>query len=329
MRVLVTGGNGFLGSWLVRRLLSAGHQVSVLARPTSDLSLLDGLRFERRAGDVEQPEGLSRALEGIEVVHHLAGIRRASTRAAFFAVNAEGTRHICEALARAGGRRLVLCSSLAAVGPSTPQHPHVETDPLRPADWYGESKAEAERLALAYSDRLEVAIARPPRILGPGDKENLVFFKLAERGLRLELTGGPRPVSLVAVQDVAELLALLGDRPEAAGEAFFVDAGEVVTLEGLMDMAAELLGQKLRTIRLHPLALRALGSAADVFSRATGRRLPLNRKLAQQLLAPAWTCSAEKAKRVLGFRARVSVTQSLAESLDWYREKGLLRAAAG
>ena len=126
------------------------------------------------------------------MVFHLAGVRRAATREDFMRVNAEGTRHVCEALVATGARpRLVLAGSLGASGPSTPGRPKMEEDPLRPAEWYGESKAEAERIAFSYADRLPVTVVRPPRIVGPGDRENLLLFKLVPRGLRLELAEAP------------------------------------------------------------------------------------------------------------------------------------------
>ena len=207
MQVLITGANGFLGSALSRRMVGAGHPVRALVRPGSDLSALDGVG--RGAGGRRRDgrrSSVQRAVEGVEVVFHLAGLRRAPERSAFFRVNAEGTRTVCDAMLRAGARRLVLAGSLAAVGPSRPDRPHVETDPFAPEEWYGESKAEAERIALGTSG-LEVTVARPPRILGPGDRENLVFFRLVKRGIRLEIGGGPRPLSVVDVDDVVELLA--------------------------------------------------------------------------------------------------------------------------
>src|SRR4029079_19006956 len=87
-------------------------------------------------------------------------------------------------------------------------------------EWYGESKAEAERIALGTVG-LEVSVARSPRILGPGDSEKLVLLRIVKRGVRLEVGGGPRPLSVVDVDDVVELLLLLATRPEAVGEAFF------------------------------------------------------------------------------------------------------------
>jgi nucleoside-diphosphate-sugar epimerase len=323
MRILMTGANGFLGSALARRLVQEGHHLRVLLRPGSDGSALQGLAVERVTGDVTDPASLDAAAAGREVVFHLAGLRRSPQRGEFFRVNAEGTRSVCDAMLRAGARRLVLAGSLAAVGPSSPGRPHVETDPLAPEEWYGESKAEAERIALGTAG-LEVSVARPPRILGPGDRENLVFFRLVKRGLLLCIGGGPRPLSVVDVDDVVELLLLLATRPEAVGETFFAPGPGETTLEGIQELGARALGVRTRTVHLSPAVLRALAAAADGVSRLTGRPLPLNRKLARQLLAPAWTCSGEKARTRLGWVPRVDVPSSIARSAAWYQAQGWL-----
>lgn len=323
MEALITGASGFLGSALSRRLVADGHRVRALVRPASDASTLDGTGVQRVSGDVTDPGSLGRAVEGVEVVFHLAGLRRAPERSAFFRVNAEGTRTVCDTMLRAGARRLVLAGSLAAVGPSTPDRPHVETDGFAPEEWYGESKAEAERIALGTVG-LEVSVARPPRILGPGDRENLVFFRMVKRGVRLEVGGGPRPLSVVDVDDVVDLLLLLATRPEAVGEAFFAPGPDQTTLEEIQRLGAEVLGARTRVLRLSPRRLRALAAMADGFSRLTGRHLPLNRKLARQLLAPAWTCSGEKARARLGWVPRIDARTSIARSAAWYQARGWL-----
>lgn len=321
MRVLITGANGFLGSALARRLVGQGHRVRGLVRPGSDAATLEGVGVERAPGDVTDPASVQRAVEGMEVVFHLAGLRRAPERSAFFRVNAEGTRTVCDAMLRAGARRMVLAGSLAAVGPSRPDRPHVETDPLLPEEWYGESKAEAERIALGTAG-LEVTVARPPRILGPGDRENLVFFRLVKRGIRLEIGGGPRPLSVVDVDDVVECLLVLAVRPEAVGEAFFTPGPDQTSLEEIQELGARALGVTTRTLRLSPGRLRALAAMADGWSRLTGKHLPLNRKLARQLLAPAWTCSGEKARARLGWVPRIDARTSIARSAAWYQAHG-------
>jgi nucleoside-diphosphate-sugar epimerase len=318
MEVLITGANGFLGSALSRRLLGEGHRVRALVRPGSDASALDGTGVERVSGDVTDAPSMQRAVEGTEVVFHLAGLRRAPERSAFFRVNAEGTRTVCDAMLRVGARRMVLAGSLAAVGPSRADRPHVETDPFAPEEWYGESKAEAERIALGTAG-LEVTVARPPRILGPGDRENLVFFRLVKRGIRLEVGGGPRPLSVVDVDDVVGLLLLLAVRAEAVGETFFSPGPDETTLEEIQTLGAEVLGVRPRTLRLSPGRLRALAAMADGFSQLTGKHLPLNRKLARQLLAPAWTCSGDKARARLGWIPRIDARTSIARSAAWYQ----------
>ncbi|HVP60295.1 MAG TPA: NAD-dependent epimerase/dehydratase family protein [Myxococcaceae bacterium] len=323
MQVLITGANGFLGSALSRRLVEGGHRVRALVRPGSDASALDGVGVDRVAGDVTEPGSVQRAVEGMEVVFHLAGLRRAPERSAFFRVNAEGTRTVCDAMLRVGARRMVLAGSLAAVGPSRADRPHVETDPFAPEEWYGESKAEAERIAFG-TEGLEVTVARPPRILGPGDRENLVLFRLVKRGIRLEIGGGPRPLSVVDVDDVVELLLLLAVRPEAVGEAYFAPGPDQTTLEEIQALGAEVLGVRTHVLRLSPRRLRALAALADGFSRVTGKHLPLNRKLARQLLAPAWTCSGEKARARLGWVPRIDARSSIARSAAWYQAHGWL-----
>jgi dihydroflavonol-4-reductase len=275
-------------------------------------------------GDVTEPDSLGPAVAGVEVVFHLAGIRRAPVREAFFEVNAEGTRNVCDASWRSGVRRLVLVGSLAATGPSLPDRPHVESDPFAPEEWYGESKAEAERIAFGRAGRLEVTVARPPRILGPADRENLVFFKLVRRGIRLVIGGGPRPLSVVDVDDVVDFLLILAEHPQAVGEAFFCPGPGTTTLEEIQDQGARLLAVKTRTLHLSPTVLRALAATADVASRATGHALPLNRKLARQLLAPAWTCTGAKAAARVGWRPRVGVHDSIARSAAWYQAQGWL-----
>lgn len=321
MRVAVTGATGFVGRWLCRRLVERGDEVTALVRPGADVSVLPS-EVVRVEGALDDRAALARALDGAEVVQHLAGIRRASTREDFFEVNAEGTRRVVETLARAERpARLVLTSSIAATGPAREERPLVESDPLRPFEWYGESKAAAE--AIVRGSGLPWSIARPTRILGPGDKENLPFFKLAARGWKLELLGPPRPISMVDVSDVVDGLLLLGEREAALGEAFFL-SGAAVTLGGLQDLGAEALGRRLRRLPVPPALLWGLAAGGDLVGNALGRRFVLNRKLARQLTAPSWDCAIDKARTRLGYAPKVPVADAVRASVRWYRDEGLL-----
>jgi dihydroflavonol-4-reductase len=322
MRALVTGANGFLGRWLTRRLLGSGHTVRVLLRADGPFTGFPGSAVEEVRGDVTEPNTLPSAVRDCDVVFHLAGIRRAPRREDFLRVNAEGTRHLLEACAThaPGLRRFVLAGSLAASGPSATGRS--EDEPFQPREWYGESKAEAERLALSFSGRLPVTVARPPRITGPGDKENLLFFRIVSRGVVVGFQGAPRPLSFIDVEDCARGMELLGTHPGAVGQSFFLASAERTSIEGLQLEVARALGVRARVVRIPPSILRGAGSFADVASRVLGRHLPLNRKLCEQVLAPGWLCDAGKAWRVLDFEARVGLAESIRRSAEWYREVG-------
>ncbi len=314
MRALVTGAGGFLGKRLVRALSARGDRVRALVRRPGAALDLEGV--EVLTGDATDPATLRSAVRGQDLVFHLAGVRRATDAAEFLRVNAGSTRALLDAcLAGAPGlARFVLAGSMAAAGPS--RTPLREGAPLAPVEPYGVSKAEAESIALSYADRLPVAVARPPRIMGPGDRENLLFFRIARAHLALDF--GDRPLSWIDVDDCARGFLLLADRPEARGEAFFLASAETTTAAGLMREAARALGVGVRRVPVPSRALRASAALADVVSAATGRRLPLNRKLAAQLLAPGWVCDPAKAKAKLGFEATTPLADSIGRAARWY-----------
>jgi nucleoside-diphosphate-sugar epimerase len=321
MKALVTGAGGFLGQALVRALTVRGDTVRALVRRPEPA--LERTGVEVQLGDATDPTALAAAVQGVEVVFHLAGIRRAAERDAFWRVNVGSTRLLLDACAAETPRlkRFVLAGSRAASAPSATGC--LEEEPLRPAEWYGESKAEAERVTFLYRDRLPVTVARPPRIMGPGDKENLLFFKLAKAGWALGF-GGPRPLSWIDVDDCAQGLLLMADRPEAVGEAFFLASDERSSVQGLMEAAGAALGVATRRVDVPAPVLSGAAALADLVTRFTGRKLPLNRKLARQVLAPGWVCDTAKAKARLGYTAPTPLSESMARAARWYLERGWL-----
>jgi nucleoside-diphosphate-sugar epimerase len=322
MRALVTGAGGFLGQALVRHLAGRGDLVRALVRRPAEGLLGPGV--EVVLGDAGDPASLSAAAAGCDVLFHLAGIRRATDAAEFTRVNAGSTRVALEACLAAAPRlrRFVLAGSAAAGGPS--REPRREDEPLAPVEPYGASKAEAERIALSYADRLPVTVLRPPRIMGPGDRENLFFFRIARAGLAVRFPGPPRPLSWIDVDDCARGFALAAERPEGVGEVFHLASPEATDATAIMEGVGEALGVKTRRVTIPAAALRAAAAASAFVTRLGGPRLPLNPKLAAQLLAPGWRCDPGKARARLGFEATTPLAASLAAAVRWYRERGLL-----
>jgi nucleoside-diphosphate-sugar epimerase len=321
MRALVTGAGGFLGTALVRALAARGDAVRALVRRPAPALALPGV--EVITGDATDAATLRGAVRGVDLVFHLAGVRRAADPREFLRVNVESTRVALEACAAEapGLARFVLAGSMAAAGPS--RTPRREEEPLSPVEPYGASKAEAERVALSFAGRLPVTVARPPRIMGPGDRENLLFFRIARAGLVLDF--GDRPLSWIDVDDCARAFLLLAGAPRAPGQAFFLASPETTTAAGLIAEAARALGVRARRLPIPGGALRALAAGADVITRVTGRKLPLNRKLAAQVLAPGWVCDPTKARELLGFEATTPLAVSIARAARWYLEAGWIR----
>ncbi|HEY3228882.1 MAG TPA: NAD-dependent epimerase/dehydratase family protein, partial [Roseiflexaceae bacterium] len=175
MKVLVTGGTGFLGANLVAALLERGDAVRVLRRANSSLIALDGLPVEHVIGDILEPDAVARAVAGCDLVFHVAALASywRARRDQVYRVNVEGTRIVMDACSRAGVPRVVHTSSVAAVGIPPPGTVGDETTPfdaLSATFAYADSKHRAEaEVQNAVARGLDVVIVNPASVFGAGD----------------------------------------------------------------------------------------------------------------------------------------------------------------
>src|SRR5467141_5477071 len=204
MKVLLTGGSGFLGSFVAEQLSAEGHVVRALVRPHSARKILDKMaRVEFAPGAIEDRASLGAAVDGVDAVVHVAGIVKARRPTDFFEVNTKGTQNLLDAAVARGVGRFVYVSSLAAVGPSLDGTPVPDDAEPRPVTQYGRSKLEAERAVLAAKDRLHVTVLRPPLIYGPRDRGPPASFTSIRNGV-LPMTGdGRNTLSVIYVKDCA------------------------------------------------------------------------------------------------------------------------------
>src|SRR6266511_3300795 len=190
------------------------------------------------------------------------------------------------------------------------------------------------RALAARGDRVRALVRRPAAALDlagvelvTGDATDPATLRSAVRGQELvfHLAGVRRatdPAEFLRVNAGSTRALLEACRAEAPGEVFFLASPEPTTAAGLMREAARALGVRARRVRVPARALRVVAALADAVTAATGRRLPLNRKLAVQLLAPGWVCDPAKAKERLGFEATTPLADSIGRAARWYVERG-------
>ncbi len=324
MRVLLTGGHGFVGSHLVRLLVESGDHVRCLSRRPEPPARLQGLPVEIVPGDLGSARGFGPALEGVEEVWHLGALTRARTRSEMLRVNTRGTLALAEAARRAGVRRFVFCSSLAAVGPSEDGRPLTEEAPLRPRTVYGLSKRLAEEGLFGSQAGLEVVVLRPPAVYGPYDRDLLALFRGAARGVLPVVGGAGRRLSLIYAPDLAEGLLRAGRAPASAGRCWFVTRDPVLTQQALVEGLAAALGRGVLRLSLPTSAARLLGSLTSLGAQLTGGTPLLTRERVREIGEGHWVCSGEGLAQALGWRARTPLEAGLAATAAWYRQHGWL-----
>jgi nucleoside-diphosphate-sugar epimerase len=311
----VSGGAGFLGLHLARRLLADGHEVRTLdVAPLDDPGLESGV--EELRGDVRDPLAAARLAAGTDVlVHAAAALPIQASREAIRSVNVDGAAITLTAAVEAGVRRAILISSTAVYG-IPKMHPLGEDAPLVGVGPYGESKIEAERVAGEVGRRgLEVVVLRPKTFIGP---ERLgvfeILFDWIREGRRIPILGdGSNHYQLLAVEDLVEA-TLAAATADAAGETFNIGAIEFGTVRS--DLEA-LIAHARSESRLRPVPARPAELALRVLELA--RLSPLAEWHYRTAHRDSYV-DVSKAQRLLGFSPRLSNEQALCETYDWYLE---------
>lgn len=322
---LVTGSSGFLGSFVVERLLEAGASVRCLVRRSSNCDFLLGQPVQYAFGDITDTPSLVAALQGIDFVFHLAGLIKARAAEDFFRVNYLGTINLLEASRRQSPvpRRVVVVSSLAAVGPSSPSRPLDETSPCHPLSPYGQSKLQAETAARSYTDTLDLTIVRPPTIFGPRDRETLSIFKLAALGI-VPRTRQPGEISTIHATDLADGIVKAALHPAAVGQTYFMANDDILSLDQLVGAITESLGRPSVRVPVPDWAIRAGGRVAERVRDVSGASLIFDRWKAEEIVIGNWACSNARAKEEIGFSPQISLQDGLADTAHWYRKMGWL-----
>lgn len=316
-KVLLTGGTGFVGRAVLDRLCRDGLDIVSCSRAET-INVPSGVMYLSVPG-LDSNTVWKPALDGVEVVIHCAArvhvMHDTSSvpLAEFRKVNVEGTLNLARQAVRAGVKRFVYISSIKVNGEGTaPSKPYTADDTPMPVDPYGISKLEAEQglQALSQGTGMEVVIIRPVLVYGPGVKANfLSMMNWLKRGAPLPLGAVHNKRSMVALDNLVDLVVTCIDHPKAANQVFLVSDGEDLSTTELLRRTGQFLG---RPARLLPI---------PTFMLATAARLLGKHGIAQRLCG-SLQVDIGKTRALLGWQPPVTVDEALAKTarhfLDQY-----------
>ena len=294
-----------------------------MLRRTSDTTYLEGLDYERVNVDLREPGSLIEACEGVDAVIHLAVQTLAPFESQYQEINALGTANLVHAARRAGVKRFVYISSLAAQGPN-PDRETLLPDPPRPVSAYGRSKLAGEHAVLAARDGIEVAIVRLSAVYGQRDKALLPLYRMGKLGIVPVYGDGENLLSWLHVHDAAGAIVAtaLGDTP--SGAVYTVSDGNFYTWNQLVEAFGRAWGRTPRIIHGPPALFHLAGSAGGLVQMLTRKGLSLQTDQIRHMQARYFICDNTAITRDLGWRPSVDLDAGFAQTIAWCRERGLL-----
>ena len=327
MKILVTGGTGFTGSHLTRRLLEKGHQVVVLDNQRGIFyDELQKMGAEIFLGSVADRDLVMKVTKGCQVVHHVAAMFRKVNlpKKVYWDVNVEGTRYVFDAALKHGVEKVVNCSTCGVHG-DVKNGPATENSPITPADYYQYSKYEGEKVVPEYLDKgLKIVTLRPTAIYGPGDPERfLMLYRMVSRGTFYMFGNGNSNYHPVYVENLVDAFELAADSDKGNGEVYLIADEHFCTLNQLVTSIAEALGisLKIRHIPFWPLWTVAFG--CELLYKPLSIDPPLFRRRVDWFRQNR-AFSIEKARRELAYQPKVGLREGLARTGEWYKQQKLI-----
>lgn len=310
MKVLVTGASGFVGSALVRHFLSQSWQVTALVRQASSTPAMPGLQHHAIFG-IERLGNVAVALQGQDVVVHCAARvhvmndKSGDPLAAFRAVNVQGTLSLARLAAANGVQRFVFISSVGVNGSQTIRQAFTAEDEVAPHSPYAVSKSEAEigLRAIARSTGMAVVIVRPPLVYGPSAPGNFGrLVRWLQRGMPLPFGAIHNQRSLLAVDNLVDLIASCMTHVAAVNQTFLVSDGEDISTTELLRRLSALMG---RQARLLPMPVKWLELVASISGKTD---------LAQSLCG-SLQIDLSKTRRLLDWSPPLTLDQGLKKAV--------------
>lgn len=327
MKILVTGGTGFTGKALVKKLLDLGNQVCALDyKEGHKTEELRGWGAEVVIGSVTDRAKVKEAMEGVEIVHHLAAaFRELNVPNSYYdEVNVGGASNVLEAAWNQGVKKFVYCSTCGVHG-NIDNPPGGEDAPIQPADYYQRTKYEAEPVVNEYNSRgMKTTILRPAAIYGPGDPERFyMIYKRVASGTFPMFGKGKTLYHPLYIDNLVDVLLLAQEEDKGLGQAYLIADEDFVEIEVLVRKVAAAMGIKVKVPHYPVMPLVAAGHICEKLCKPFGIAPPIFPRRVDWFRQNR-AFKIDKAKAELGYRPAIDLDEGLKRTFLWYKQEGML-----
>ncbi|EHO74606.1 hypothetical protein HMPREF9140_00164 [Prevotella micans F0438] len=328
-KILITGGSGFIGSFIVEEALNRNMETWVAVRSSSSRKFLQDTRIRFIELDFSSEENLRKQLAGhkFDYVVHAAGVTKCLDKNDFFRMNTNGTANLVNVLSEPDWmpRRMVFLSSLSIFGAIREQQPYKDIEPTdqpKPNTAYGESKLKAERIVTESG--IPSVILRPTGVYGPREKDYFLMAKSIKGHVDFAVGYKQQDITFVYVKDVVQAVFLALDRGKP-GSAYFLTDGEVYQSATFSKLIHEALGRPWWIRITAPVwVLRVITFFGDAIAHITGKISALNNDKYHILKQRNWRCNIRPAINELGFAPEYNLKKGVRETIEWYKANGWL-----
>jgi nucleoside-diphosphate-sugar epimerase len=329
MKTLVTGATGFIGSRLAHRLLDEGHETLLLGLKRNEveaqyLAELEAKGARTVIGSVTEPESLVPAVDGVEVVYHLAAAQHEANvpDQLFHDVNVSGTRNMFSAAKAAGVRRIIHGSSIGVYG--WIEGGTVRDDsPLDPDNIYGVTKLAGEAAVREFKDGPEWAIVRISEVYGPGDRRLIKMFRGAAKGRFPMIGRGDNLHHLIYIDDLLDGLINSAEHPSAVGQTFVLAGPRAYSSKEMLEIITATIDGPRPKIQLPLGPMLLAAKICEGTLRPLGIQPPLHPRR-MNFYRKSFEFSMEQATDAIGYAPRVAFEEGAQRTADWYRQQRLL-----
>lgn len=328
MKAFVAGGVGFIGSHIVRSLLSRGIKVRILVRKRHrDIGLLKDKAIDFVHGDVLESDSLRKWIKDVDLVFSVFGIlgQWRTPEKTYWEINTKGVQNLLQSCLHSHIKQFVHISSAGVLGPLPNGVVADESFPYNPSNIYEKTKCEAEKEILRSGDKhaFPFTIIRPEFVYGPGDTHVLGLFKAISERRFVWLGKSDSFLHPTYIDDLIEGVSLCTDNEKALGEVFLITGERPLTVKELVKTMAEELDVPLPKLRV-PLFLAHISARFLQFSARFARFEPPLTVSRVKFFSQSRAFSCKKAQTVLGYAPKVSFREGVRRTIRWYRESNFL-----